>query len=420
MDGLIALVVYTAAAMIAVLPSFRVGPRIPVPELVWFHATVTWTVVAKAVVGGFRFDASEGFGTEYYAFAFGPGVVAAVFLFARRLLSRNPRLFLPGQLYFIAIAVAIPFALFDQFNVTVLLAAVFGLPLLLYGSRPLSIAGLGHQARMSVTVIAAAITIAGFVDREIILGPCRVWRGDDKCSITGEILTSPILTNGNFAGLSVAILGTWALIGLSKWATLVLGLAIVGIVELSGSRSALVAVIVVVILMLLTKFDSTRPRLPYFALGGALVVSIVPIIGTFPPDFATNRGMLWERAKEIFEASPFFGMGPNYWTTQTFTFANYSPHNIWLELFVAGGIIAATAVFAAGAFALRSARADARPYIAVAFACILIIGVLEAPVQPGTLGVLPFAMTIPLLVVSSSRLAGRPAQHRDIAFSDRG
>lgn len=376
------------------------SPSLPKTDGLWFHATVTWPIVVKTALGSFIFSQDADGGTSYVLVTYGPAAVMSLVLLARRVRG-DAKIFAPGVWTFIAVALSLPFALTGSAGIGGILPVLFILPMLFRGSDPFPLSAWFKSVRRSLLLIVSAITGTAFVAPLNVIGVCRL----DKCSMFGEVLTSPITNNGNFAGLAVAILLPFALLGLPKFPMLMTAAAGLAMVELSGSRSAAIAAwIVTAVVMLSSKNWSRRSWIAGTVLFATLAASIVTAVGDFPPSFATWRGGLWIRARELFFESPVFGFGPYYWSEQpqeVSFIANYSPHNFWLEAAVSGGVIGLVCMAAAGITLLRSVDKQERYAFVMAFVALLAIGILEAPIQPGKLGLAPFAHLLPLMIAAT-------------------
>jgi O-antigen ligase len=180
------------------------------------------------------------------------------------------------------------------------------------------------------------------------------------------------------------------------------------LIELSGSRAAAIAAWVVTAVVVLASGNwGKRAWLAWLAFVAALTASVVTAVGDFPADFATWRGSLWARAHELFAESPIIGSGPGYWVKQPSEngfIANYSPHNQWLEIAISGGVLALLGALIAGVTLLRGVPKQERYALVLALTALLALGILEAPVQAGRIGLAPFSHLLPLMVAASCAL----------------
>ncbi|GGJ12410.1 O-antigen ligase family protein [Paenarthrobacter histidinolovorans] len=388
--------------------------QLPRIEWLWFHGSVTWPIAVKAALGSFIFAADADSGTSYTLVTYGPALLMALVMLVSRL-RKDAKPFAPGVWIFAGVAFSIPFTLFAGSGFTGVLPAVLLLPALLRRAAPIPLEAWFASARWSVFCVLLAVTATSFAAPENVIGLCRL----DKCSIFGEVLTSPITNNGNFVGVAIAILLPLALLGLR--ATPLVLTAIVGLVviEASGSRSAALSAWVVVVVVLLAAGNWDRRKwVSSLALACVLVASVVTAVGSFPREFATFRGGLWARAQELFQASPALGYGPTFWSNQPLELsltANYSPHNIWLEFAVAGGVFGILCLTIAGITLLRKVAKEERYAIIMMLISLLALGIVEAPVQPGKFGLAPFAHLLPLIIGSACIVVGNISRRQEFA-----
>lgn len=376
-------------------------PRLPVAEALWFHTIVTWPILMKASLGSLIFASIlSGEETSYTAVVYGPAFIGGMVLFATRATRPGARLFGPGILVVLGVALALPHVVFGSGNpLPALLSIAMTLPIALRSSIEITYTAWIGQARWALAAIALSIIMVGLTSPSLIVAGCRL----DKCSIFGETLTSPITNNGNFLGVAVALLLPFALARAQLIQALLLAGGALILIEASGSRSALIAAGVVVLAVVISQI-SDRPTLgPALGLLGAIAASVTTAVVLFPPTFATYRGVLWQRARALLQGNELFGLGPSYWADNEQVisgFPNYSPHNVWLELVVSGGVVLAGLIAIAGWWAVRVVSKGARPYLLLAIVAVLAIGSLEAPLAPSKLGLTPFALLLPLIVAT--------------------
>lgn len=377
--------------------------RLPVPERLWFHAVATWPIVVKASLGSVVFaTALADRSLNYPLIVYGPALVGGVLLFARRILQRGARLFGPGLLAAGAIVLAFPRVIFagEQLVPTFIALGVL-LPQVLRSDRVLTVDMWRRSARWAIFLVISSVLATAVISPTLIIGECRL----DKCSVFGQTLISPITNNGNFLGVAVAILLPLALPTGRAFQTAATAASSLVIIEVSGSRAALTAACFVLVVLVVAWLTRRATLVTSLGFALAAVASIVTATVPFPYDFATYRGLLWTRARELLEGHLTLGRGPSYWTNNeqlVSVFPNYSPHNQWLELAVSGGIVMVALVAACLVWAVRVVPPDDRPYVALALAAVLAVGVLEAPFSPAKLGLAPFALLLPLAIAGGS------------------
>ncbi len=398
--ALLAVVAAAALTLFGVWGS-RSSDRLPVTEAIWLHAVVTWPILIKATLGSLLFPSALADGSVAYTLTiYGPGVVAGVISFVHRLTEHGVRVFGPGLLTLFGIIMVLPAVAFGGEQPTaVLIALAMALPLALRSRAAISLDSWAAQARVILGIVISSAVIVALVAPQLIIGLCRL----DKCSIFGETLISPITNNGNFFGVAVALVLPLALNGLQRWRFVFLAVGALILVEVSGSRAALLAASVVIATFLIG-WLTRRPRaITRIALSGVLAATIVTALVPFPAVFATYRGGLWARARDIFSGDEWFGLGPSFWSRneqQISVFPNYSPHNVWLELAVSGGFILVGLTIAAVWWAARIMPPTDRVGFTLLLIGVLAIGVLESPVSPAKLGLTPFALLLPMMIAS--------------------
>ncbi|TDL37473.1 O-antigen ligase family protein [Kocuria rosea] len=389
------------------------GAHLGLLDCIWFHVVVTWPTIVKGAVGSLIFESNADSLTSFSLILYGPAVLASVTVFFVRLQLRAA-IFAPGMALLALLTWSLPQIVASNFGVSAFLPIVLSLCVIFRSARSTSVDFWCHQALLSVFIVCVSVTATALVARDNVIGPCR----DDKCPLIGEVLWSPITGNGNFLGLAVAILLPWAIARLRPLALLPAMVGATAFVELSGSRSALGTAVAVVFVVGVTRILKRGSRSGAYALlAVGLSASIITAIFPFDRGFATYRGGLWGRARDLIESHPIAGSGPYLWVRlpdETRFFANYSPHNLWLDLILSGGIIAAAILVVGAILLLKDVPAWDRDVFILALGTLAIAGILEAPVQPSKLGIVPFAHLLPLfLAASCTTYANRSAKKRD-------
>jgi hypothetical protein len=397
-------VLIVAAALIACVLVFdrrNSAAALPVTERLWFHSTITWPVVVKAAFGPFVFGSgANSTGTSFTLVTYGPAIIMAIVLALIRLARPGATPFLPAIVYGFVALLGVPY-LFEGGTLLNVIPVVLVLPLMIHSEARILLSSWFREARFGLLSIAAALALTGLISRGTLIGDCRA----DKCTVFGDVLISPLTNNGNFAGISMVIVFAIACFGMKPIPTLILAVSVVSLVDLSGSRSADIAALTTAVISIAVSFRAeSRSVLVTLAFLGGLLGSLTTALVAFPQTFATDRGALWIQARRLITDNPFVGWGPNYWTTQVndgYFIANYSPHNFWLEIAVSGGAVSLVALIVAGVLLLRSPVPSIRFAVMLPVAVLLIVGMLEAPVQPGNVALAPFAPLIPLMIGST-------------------
>lgn len=270
--------------------------------------------------------------------------------------------------------------------------------------EPLSIAT--ESARVGVTVFALALPLGLLLQPEPAFGACRL----DKCSHIGLVVTLGGYQS-NLLNISLAIMLPFAARGLSRARFLVLAATALVFADLSGGRSGAIGIIVALTMAWACRSGSTSALLVAKSVTAlTIIATVLPVVLEIPDRFATGRAALWRVAKQYIVDSPIVGHGPSFWVRQSATaqlVANYSAHNVWLELMVATGIVGAAAVAAALIVCVQRSSKDLRPHLLGMVTALLACGIFEAPLMPYRLTLVPGAL-VACLFVSGLRQPSAP------------
>jgi O-antigen ligase len=249
----------------------------------------------------------------------------------------------------------------------------------------------------SMRIIAMTALLLAAIAPGRTFGPCRL----DKCSVFQMQLGS--LGDANSVGMTVAVIGVLAAQSLQKRSRIVPYLiAVAAIVDLSVSRSALLPLALGTAAVLAYRFlprRSTRVALAALVCVGVVAILVVAM-GTWSRNDFTGRGSLWVRAQKLIAEQPIFGYGSSFWVRQTETsgvVANYSTHNVLLEVLLSAGAIGLLLICIAIVAAARGRSGGDDGLFDVALIVWLAAGVTEVFALPGRLYLLP-AM-FPLLFI---------------------
>jgi hypothetical protein len=373
------LVLLASAIILVVFPT--TGPRI---RDVWRSPYYLWIVAGFGLTGILRVtelsqDGSSSANELLSTIRFVPMLVLGAIIGARSI-SRG-KLYGGHLLLLLLLCIPMAFAT-GEVSVTVLL-------------------GLVHSLK------AIALMIALYGVGGSIVGACRL----DKCSLWGQQLGE--LGSGNALGVAIAILAFPAILTARKrgWSLLVV-VASGLLVDLCSSRSALIMWSLAVVAALLIRM-TTRMRVQVRTrLMAALTVVTAVLVGvvaftTWQPDAFTYRGVLWLKAQELILQNPLLGVGSTYWVRQPLTTAlaaNYSAHNLALEVLVSTGLVGALALVGAVILCARRTAPEAR-IIALGMAVVwLAAGITEVTSAPGRLYLVP--ALLPLVFVLFNARSG--------------
>ena len=250
--------------------------------------------------------------------------------------------------------------------------------------------GLGVHVGIGTICVIAAVT-SGFaiaVHKDFSVMPCP-W---DKCGVLGFQFRG-IFQHPNTFAIFLTLAMPFVYIGFASWEGPLLSTYLLGLVLLSGSRSAAVAAVLTFVLLIVVRPSVRRPvwapkrtTLLYLVLGLAFVVGVATPLVVNDPDFLTGRGHIWMLARgEVLHPATFFqGIGMLAWkhvvdAGMVHISASYSVHNQWLQVLYSAGLIGF--ILFVGVLALLIWQAG-RTYCLV-IGCVLLpvflLGVSERP-----------------------------------------
>lgn len=240
-------------------------------------------------------------------------------------------------------------------------------------------------------LVLAAVGVPG------LIGQCR----PDKCSLWGEQIGQA--GNANGLGMAVAFVGVVVAVRLSWWRVVIVFVGVALLTDLCSSRSALfplafgLAAILVERLARRTALNLLRAP----ALGTA--IGTIVVIGLWPwsPVSFTDRAGLWRQALSLTSERPWFGWGPSFWVRQPHTTtldANYSAHNMLLEVLVSFGIVGLLMIVAGVFLVRRTLHPGASALWHTATLCLLGGGVMEVIAAPGRFYLVPGAFILLLVL----------------------
>lgn len=330
-----------------------------------------------------------------------PSAVAAMVVLTRAVNTRTCRIDIPVALIFMVSAIAVIPLLIGSGSPSDLLrwglaALLLSIPLL--KQRRVSVDSIAWACRATLLLVAVAVLAA------ILLNPasieaCRT----DKCGAPGQVLTSPFAGNGNVLGLSVALLLPFALVNRGTLRCGALVVCVVALGELAGSRTAYIGVAIVVVLTIALRVVSATARRSVLGLGifATVILSMAPAFLSYGDQAFSFRGSLWNQAKSMIGQNLFLGRGPTAWETYGTTAvydANYSPHNAWLDMTLSIGLLGVAILVIAIVVKVVLASSRERDVLIIYFCGLLGASTLESLFTPYFLGIIPFAVVLPLLV----------------------
>jgi hypothetical protein len=261
-------------------------------------------------------------------------------------------------------------------------------------------AGLAHSIKLSM----AALVVLAFLAPSDLIGTCLL----HKCSLWGQSVGA--YGTGNALGLFLAAAGCLSLLAINSWMRFVAGaIGSFILVDLTASRSALIAWIVGVAFVIIYKVAQRYARSWPVLLGVLFIVATIIFVALWPwaANSFTGRSQLWVRALELLEEHPFLGYGTSYWVNQSLTSdldANYATHNLFTEMLVSGGVIGAMLCFLAIAGLIVVQRhSSIQGYVLAVIGIWLSGSITEVVSAPGRIYLAPSILAFVFIVSHSVR-----------------
>lgn len=206
-----------------------------------------------------------------------------------------------------------------------------------------------------------------------------------------------------------------------------LGTLIILTLAATGSRTGLVAVGAVIILVLLAAVIRHLRLSPLVVRDGALVAVLLTLLMplaflfTNEPGRFTGRGRIWMASRELAEGHAIIGQGPQFFDQSARSStglgqAAFHAHNLILHVFVIGGVVGSIVILLALALTLAKAQLMVRAGTIAPVAFLvswLTVGWLEVPYDFFTVGALILTSLVPwagILAADPPRRA--PSQFR--------
>lgn len=411
------------AAIIFTSREFRTGWRPAfsrLPLLLYPVAAGVWPIVAT-VIGYYLRTAKHPLRTEQlFALQFAPLLAVALVIAIIALLRGFRVVLLPTVAIIVILAAeALGALILGQSWGHVLAAAVALAPALFVRRESGQLDILGRGVVLALVLLAAFLAVFALVMPDLALRPCAQ---SVKCLLSDRALTVDFGAGSNVTGVTLALIAPAVVYLLRGWRGWVLPIPVLLIVVLSGSRTAMVAVVIGCALTLLLRVRVFARR-PWILAAPVVLVSLVPVFVPFDAAAFTLRGNLWSIARGLIAESPLFGQGASFWIRNSGSInhglSSYSPHNIWLALLVDLGIVGTVALLVATVFGyLRSSpggRGLALPFV---FA-MLTTGILEATALYQRLGPFPIGLLLAIaaLAIGSAdlRMPTAPPEARRVS-----
>ncbi|MBK4346440.1 O-antigen ligase family protein [Lacisediminihabitans changchengi] len=402
-----ALVAIGALATIALIFSSREyrsgwGPALRrIPLLVYPAAAGVWPIIAT-IFGYYLKDANRPLRTEQlFAFQFAPLLLVSVIVAVIAMVRGFQFVLLPTfALVAILLAEAVGALVLGQSWGHVLAATAALAPALFVRREGGQLDILKRGVTLALALLVLVLAVFVFVKPELALRPCAQ---SFKCLLSDRALTVDFGAGSNVTGVTLALIAPAVVYTIKGWRAWILPLPVLMIVMLSGSRTAMVAVVLGSVLSLFLRIDWFGRR-PWVLAAPVLLVSLIPAFVAFPHAAFTNRGNLWGLARGLIEQSPLFGQGASFWIRNSGPINNgltsYSPHNLWLGLAVDIGIVGVIAVIAATVAGYITSSKAGRGYAWPFIFAMLSAGILEATVLYQRLSPFPVGLLMALTALA--------------------
>jgi O-Antigen ligase len=255
---------------------------------------------------------------------------------------------------------------------------------------------------LSAGLISAVVTAVSYATT---VAPC-----ERKCGVLGTLYFG-VFNNENQLGVVLLCTLPFVWLAFEGRRRLILTLYLIALVASTGSRTS-----TAVAVALLLAFAVIQPRYEEDGasgkrgplLGAAVLCAAAaslatPLLNDENHSF-TGRGALWHRARDIWSEHRWFGGGYGAWirarqgTSLDFV-GDYSPHNLWLDIAVATGLIGIL-LFVGALVAIWRLRASGGGYIlGTVLLTIFSLGTLEQPLTLLRINSFTFAVFGLLLAV---------------------
>jgi len=410
------LVLLISALVLLLIPT--TGPRF---RDVWRSSYYLWVVAGLGLPGLLRVtelvqDDSVSANELLSVVRYVPMLLLGAFIGIRGLI--RGKLFGGHLLLLLTVSIPIAFVASES-SPTPFIAAIAFLPALAVDREPvdLRVVLLAAVHSLKAIVLLAAVYGAG----GSIIGACRL----DKCSLWGQQLGE--LGSGNALGVAISVLVLPLVLMARKTAWAVIAVVCSGLlVDLCSSRSAVIIWLFSSVAALLIRATSglrarVRIRLitAFTSITALLVVGVA--LATWSPDAFTYRGILWMRAQELILDNPLLGVGSTFWVRQpqtTALLANYSTHNLALEVVLSTGALGALSLLGALVMCARRAAPEAL-IIGLGVAVVWLAGgITEVTSAPGRLYLIPALLPLVFVVLNARGEEPQGTSRRDLADRD--
>jgi hypothetical protein len=262
---------------------------------------------------------------------------------------------------------------------------------------------------ISVGIVSALMTAASYA---ITVASCT-----RKCGVFG-LLYFGVLNNENQLGVVLLCTLPFVWLAFEGRRRIILSLYLVGLVAVTGNRTATAVAIGMLLLLCVVRPAYTAegakgragPVLGATVLAMFLTSLLIPLRTADQYAF-TGRGRLWLIARGYWAEHPWFGGGFDAWLRKTGNtslghITNYSPHSLWLDLGVAVGLVGVLLFFLMLVSLWRMSAPGGGYVLGIVVVTILALGTLEQPLTLWGTSSFTFAL-FALLLTTPQRQAPR-------------
>ncbi|TSD93178.1 O-antigen ligase family protein [Skermania sp. ID1734] len=397
-----------AAALLAAGAVYLSRPRgYRLTELVFpvgfVLALGAWPMISGFIVAPLIWDSPSASGGLFATMQVLPTAAFAGWAFVRALVNGKLTLNLTALILATLLPVVGVFVATGDASIFYFAAAtVVLLGVVLHGEPKITLDQVALGCRLSIaTMLVCFAVLATFWPSSVLL-PCPTF----KCSILNQVLTVQFTSGnyggiGNLVGIFLVLLLPFALARIDVKCILLLASSVLLAGVVAGSRTALIAFVIAAVVPLAARLrPSIHVVVAWCAFAGALIFSMLPLYYPYRGTSFTLRGYLWDRAKQLITENPIVGHGPGFWRSQgdSAVFqANYSAHNIWLDVAVSVGLLGIAVIVIAVGYHIAHASQAMKPYLVGYYATVLALCAFESVYVPYYLGIAPIAALLPLL-----------------------
>jgi O-antigen ligase len=344
---------------------------------------IGWPQIAQIVIQFFNLRLNE---FNFVAVRYLPALTLALIYF----LKEHPTQVRKEALLFSTPAIiALVFGALDNQTVLYPIAWIaISLPFLFENKFMMTsdlIQGIYAKCVFGISITSIAVTILNPIDA---ISACR----SDKCNILGFIF-SPDGGQSNVLSLTFGLLVAFLDLKRNYPWILVNSICLITLANFTGGRTGTLAGMACFLSISIFKMTSKKAKKVHaLYLTSAVIFSLTPLVFVYDPLSFTGRPILWAAAKHFILEAPFFGHGASFWIRLQATSelqANYSPHNIWLELLVSTGVVGTLSIVVAIYSTLRNMDPKIYPIATSMLVGIFVSGFSEAMIMPYRLIITP-------------------------------